>query len=45
MQRVEQHDKDALPADAIWGATADPALRLITCAGSRDNIIVHASAQ
>ncbi|KAA9150099.1 class F sortase [Amycolatopsis acidicola] len=48
--RVEQIDKDTFPTDAVYGDTADPELRLITCGGSfdrdahsyRDNIIVYA---
>lgn len=51
VERIEQHDKDALPDDAIWGPTDGPALRLITCGGVfdaasghyRDNIIVFAT--
>lgn len=52
VQRVDQVDKDALPVDEIWNATAEPVLRLITCGGSfdrasghyRDNVIVYAAA-
>ncbi|HVV13145.1 MAG TPA: class F sortase [Amycolatopsis sp.] len=48
--KVEQIDKDVFPTDAVYGDTADPELRLITCGGSfdrsahsyRDNIIVYA---
>jgi sortase (surface protein transpeptidase) len=47
----EQTDKDELPADRIWNATAEPVLRLITCGGDfdasvrhyTDNIIVYAN--
>ena len=43
--------KQALPDDAVFGATTTPALRLITCAGSfdrsrhsyRDNLVVSAT--
>lgn len=50
VQRVEQHDKDAFPTDAVYFPTLRPTLRLVTCGGSfdhstghyRDNIIVFA---
>lgn len=47
VNRVEQHDKDALPIDDIWPAIDYPALTLITCAGDyevdeyADNLIVY----
>lgn len=49
--KVDQIDKDVFPTEAVYGDTADPELRLITCGGSfdhaahsyRDNIIVYAS--
>ncbi|WP_020422820.1 class F sortase [Amycolatopsis sp. ATCC 39116] len=49
--RVEQIDKDEFPTEAVYGDTAGPELRLITCGGSfdraarsyRDNIIVYAA--
>lgn len=52
VERVEQHPKDAFPHDEVYGDTAGPELRLITCGGvfdqaqraHRDNIIVYASA-
>lgn len=48
--RVERHRKDAFPTEAVYGPTAGPALRLITCGGEfnrttghyRDNTIVFA---
>jgi sortase (surface protein transpeptidase) len=51
-QRQQQTDKTALPVKAIWGKTAGPALRLITCGGDFDkasghyvsNVIVWADA-
>jgi len=51
VRRSEQHDKDALPAAAIWPTTNEPLLTLITCGGDYDrrarahtaNIIVFAS--
>jgi hypothetical protein len=50
VDRVEQHPKDAFPTEAVYGNTAGPELRLITCGGEfdrrarshRDNIIVFA---
>lgn len=50
VSEVEQIDKDVFPSDAVYGDTANPELRLITCGGSfdhaahsyRDNIIVFA---
>ncbi|OXM72371.1 MULTISPECIES: class F sortase [Amycolatopsis] len=50
VSRVEQIDKDEFPTEAVYGDTAGPELRLITCGGSfdraahsyRDNIIVFA---
>lgn len=52
VERLEQHPKAAFPTDAVYGPTASPTLRLVTCAGSfdsdaghyRDNLIVYASA-
>lgn len=50
---IEQYPKDGFPAERVYGPTADPQLRLITCGGSfdraaksyRDNIVVYASAR
>lgn len=50
--RAERHDKDAFPTEAVYGDTAEPQLRLVTCGGEfdrrersyRDNVIVFASA-
>lgn len=52
VQRVEQHPKDAFPHEQVYGQTAGPELRLITCGGvfdrrqraHRDNVIVYATA-
>jgi sortase (surface protein transpeptidase) len=33
VSRTEQHDKDAFPSAAVYGATTRPELRLITCGG------------
>ena len=49
-QRIERHDKNAFPTDAVYGDTPDAQLRLITCGGEfdyqdrryHDNIIVYA---
>ncbi len=51
VDRVEQHAKDRFPTEAVYGDTADPELRLVTCGGDfdrsarsyRDNIVVFAS--
>lgn len=48
---IEQHPKDAFPTERVYGDTAGPELRLITCGGvfdrsaaaHRDNVIVYAS--
>jgi sortase (surface protein transpeptidase) len=51
VDRIEQHPKDAFPTEAVYGPTAEAALRLITCGGPyepaladryRDNVIVFA---
>lgn len=50
VSKVDQVAKEVFPSDAVYGDTADPELRLITCGGSfdsavhsyRDNIIVYA---
>jgi LPXTG-site transpeptidase (sortase) family protein len=47
---VEQHAKDAFPTERVYGPTAEPTLRLITCGGAfeprsgsyRDNVVVFA---
>ena len=49
-QRIERHDKNAFPTDAVYGDTPDSQLRLITCGGKFDrkahryvdNVIVFA---
>ena len=49
-QRIERHDKNTFPTDAVYGDTPDSQLRLITCGGKFDrkhhryvdNVIVFA---
>ena len=41
VDRVEQHPKDAFPTEAVYGATPDATLRLITCGGSFDRSARH----
>jgi len=49
-ERIERHDKDDFPTDAVYGDTPDSQLRLITCGGKfdrrhrtyLDNVIVYA---
>ena len=49
-QRIERHDKNTFPTDAVYGDTPDSQLRLITCGGRfdkrhrtyLDNVIVYA---
>lgn len=36
VQRVERHPKDDFPTDEVYGPTAEPTLRLITCSGAFD---------
>jgi sortase (surface protein transpeptidase) len=50
--RVDRHAKSAFPSAAVYGATTDAELRLITCGGAcdrsagsyRDNVVVSAVA-
>jgi hypothetical protein len=50
VDRVEEHDKDAFPSDAVYGDLDHAGLRLITCGGAFDretgdyvdNVIVFA---
>jgi sortase (surface protein transpeptidase) len=50
VQRIEQVPKDEFPTFAVFGATQDDVLRLVTCAGDfdrgarsyEDNLVVHA---
>jgi len=50
VEGLRQFPKDKLPVDAVFGPTAEPTLRLITCGGSfdrsqqtyRDNIVAFA---
>lgn len=50
VERTEQVAKDAFPTFAVFGATPDDVLRLVTCAGAfdrgvrsyTDNLVVHA---
>jgi sortase (surface protein transpeptidase) len=52
VERTERHPKRAFPTSRVYGDTAGPALRLVTCGGSfdqasghyRDNVIVFAVA-
>jgi hypothetical protein len=52
VERTERHPKRAFPTARVYGDTAGPALRLVTCGGSfdrasghyRDNVIVFAAA-
>lgn len=51
VDRIEQVPKDEFPTFAVFGATADDVLRLVTCAGDfdrgersyTDNLVVHAT--
>ncbi|GAB3358458.1 class F sortase [Modestobacter lapidis] len=51
VDRVEEHDKDEFPGDAVYGDIDTAGLRLITCGGSfdedtgdyRENVIVFAT--
>jgi len=51
VERTERHPKRAFPTARVYGDTAGPALRLVTCGGSfdrasghyRDNVIVFAT--
>jgi hypothetical protein len=53
VERLEQHPKADFPTEAVYGDTAGPALRLITCGGAFDrstghyvdNVIVYATAR
>lgn len=36
VQRVQEYRKAGFPVDAVYGATPDPELRLITCGGTFD---------
>ncbi|MGP4015660.1 class F sortase [Saccharopolyspora sp. 5N708] len=50
VSRIERHEKNAFPTEAVYGTTSAPELRLITCGGQfdrkdrryLDNIIVYA---
>jgi len=50
VDRTEQHDKNAFPTETVYGSTAEPVLRLVTCGGQfdgdrrsyDDNVIVFA---
>ena len=37
VQLSERHHKDAFPTEAVYGVTARPTLRLITCGGVFDS--------
>ncbi|GAA4786251.1 hypothetical protein GCM10023200_20300 [Actinomycetospora chlora] len=51
VERIEQVAKDAFPTFAVFGATPDDVVRLVTCAGDfdrgarsyTDNLVVHAT--
>ena len=53
VDRIEQHAKTAFPTEAVYGDTAEPVLRLVTCGGDfdrdrrsyDDNVIVFARLQ
>jgi sortase (surface protein transpeptidase) len=53
VERLEQHPKADFPTEAVYGDTAGPALRLVTCGGAFDrstghyvdNVIVYATAR
>ncbi len=50
VDRTEQHNKNTFPTESVYGSTAEPVLRLVTCGGSfdrdrrsyDDNVIVFA---
>jgi len=50
VDRTEQHAKDTFPTETVYGSTAEPVLRLVTCGGEfdrdrrsyDDNVIVFA---
>jgi len=50
--RIERHDKNTFPTNAVYGDTPDSQLRLITCGGVfdrtlrsyKDNFVVYAVA-
>jgi len=50
VERSDQYAKSSFPTEAVYGATADPTLRLITCGGTfdrsrreyTDNVVVFA---
>ena len=51
VDRVERHPRDAFPTQRVYGDTAGPTLRLLTCGGDydpddgyQDNVVVFASA-
>jgi sortase (surface protein transpeptidase) len=41
VDRVERFGKDAFPTEAVYGATADAQLRLVTCGGRFDRSTRH----
>lgn len=52
VERIESHDKDRFPTDAVYGDTEAPTLRLVTCGGNFDagtghyteNVIIFATS-
>ena len=41
VQRAARYPKDDFPTAAVYGATAEPALRLVTCSGTFDRATGH----
>jgi LPXTG-site transpeptidase (sortase) family protein len=41
VERIERHPKDGFPTRAVYGRTARPTLRLITCSGDFDESTGH----
>ncbi len=37
VQRLERHDKNKFPTEAVYGDTSDQQLRLVTCGGEFDD--------
>jgi hypothetical protein len=51
VERLERHPKDSFPTEAVYGASLEPTLHLVTCGGAfdrstghyRDNVIAFAT--
>lgn len=41
VRELQRHDKDAFPTEAVYGPTAAPELRLVTCGGAFDRRTGH----